>query len=499
MDKVIDRLIELLPIPVFIALILVIGAGWLIKEIRELPSAGALLRDPWFMIVCVATAANTLTYYASATILANSKVARFPESQRGVLVARFEADTDNKVQLQTSESLKDNVAKSPSLSDVRVSRLENLLKEGLETKTLKDTGARLVVWGTFVPPDQVHAIVATSDVTVRIPLEKFPDVTPLTSQIVQFLQGTPPPPGASTDARITFLNNRIALLENELRSPSRIFPVAPSLTSTIPQLKVLTVGIDRYQASEIMALRYAASDALAVGRALESHAPRSSVFTLIDADATRDKISRTLTKLGSESGPDSTILVYWAGHGIDRGVNTYLVPFDGAAVAGKAAQSNLIAVSDLLHWSATTAAPRFVLLLDSVGFSGSPSALTDDKNALTLPKNQKISPSGLRLTAVLSAAAQGQAAVESTRLNHSLFAYALIEGLSGKADYAGKGVITFQELFDYVTSEVTRMSTTIGFKQRTSLSISGNPEALALPLIESERDSRESVERKTLQ
>jgi hypothetical protein len=122
-SKIIDRLIDLLPIPLLIACAVVVVCGWTIKEIRSLSSNAAVLRDAWFQVACVVALAGTAAFYASQAILAHAGPESFSEKERGIYVARFDGDPDDKVQLQTFESLRDALSVDGSLHDVRVARL----------------------------------------------------------------------------------------------------------------------------------------------------------------------------------------------------------------------------------------------------------------------------------------------------------------------------------------------------------------------------------------
>lgn len=67
--------------------------------------------------------------------------------------------------------------------------------------------------------------------------------------------------------------------------------------------------------------------------------------------------------------------------------------------------------------------------------------------------------------AVLWARAANETTLDSPNLTHGLFGYFLLEGLSGKADSNGDGVITAEELYQYVSRNVTRACTELSFPQ----------------------------------
>jgi hypothetical protein len=88
--------------------------------------------------------------------------------------------------------------------------------------------------------------------------------------------------------------------------------------------------------------------------------------------------------------------------------------------------------------------------------------------------------------AVLSSTSSTGVAIESGNLQHSVFAYFLLQGLSGKADLNGDGVITIEELSQYVEASVARESTAVGFPQRPELFLTGS-KSIALPQLHSTR------------
>ena len=99
-----------------------------------------------------------------------------------------------------------------------------------------------------------------------------------------------------------------------------------------PMLHVLGVGINQY-AGRINPLLYAVNDAQSFADKIEAVKPDRyggvAKVTLLDGDATRDRIEAELVRLSEEAGPSDAVLIYLAGHGIsDSQGNYFFVPID---------------------------------------------------------------------------------------------------------------------------------------------------------------------------
>ena len=55
---------------------------------------------------------------------------------------------------------------------------------------------------------------------------------------------------------------------------------------------------------------------------------------------------------------------------------------------------------------------------------------------------------------ILTASDANEVSMEKDELNHGVFTYYLLEGLRGKADADGDGVITLDEVYKYVSMKV---------------------------------------------
>jgi uncharacterized caspase-like protein len=59
---------------------------------------------------------------------------------------------------------------------------------------------------------------------------------------------------------------------------------------------------------------------------------------------------------------------------------------------------------------------------------------------------------------IITASDANEVSVEKDELKHGVFTFYLLEGLRGKADYDGDGMITIDEIYRYVSTKVPQAS-----------------------------------------
>ena len=67
--------------------------------------------------------------------------------------------------------------------------------------------------------------------------------------------------------------------------------------------------------------------------------------------------------------------------------------------------------------------------------------------------------------AIVTASRPSELSVELSELGHGLFTYYLVDGLKGAADLNRDGVVTLQELYEYVEAQVSRKARAVGGNQ----------------------------------
>jgi uncharacterized caspase-like protein len=202
----------------------------------------------------------------------------------------------------------------------------------------------------------------------------------------------------------------------------------------LPKLYVVSVGINNYQF--INKTNVCAKDAQEVSALLQ--AQEGKLFghveakTLIDSQATAANISAALRWAHDHADANSYVIVFFAGHGNKTANGEYVY---------MAYDTHPMNPNSVVSWGQMKAAlddlpGKSILMLNSC-FSG---AVTSTKT----------------LT-VLSSSLSTQVSFERPRSN-GYFTFAVLEGLSGKADKNGDGTVTLAELSEYVVCRVTEVS-----------------------------------------
>jgi uncharacterized caspase-like protein len=67
--------------------------------------------------------------------------------------------------------------------------------------------------------------------------------------------------------------------------------------------------------------------------------------------------------------------------------------------------------------------------------------------------------------AIITASRTNEVSIELPELGHGIFSYFLVNGLKGAADLNRDGIISLQELYEYVEQQVTTKSRAVGGNQ----------------------------------
>ncbi|MGA2701592.1 MAG: family 16 glycoside hydrolase [Isosphaeraceae bacterium] len=249
-------------------------------------------------------------------------------------------------------------------------------------------------------------------------------------------------------------------------------PDAPKGAGT---LYVLAIGINDYPDKRLK-LDCAVPDAQALRQAFLDHSRRLfrgvEAKLLLDAQATRANILGELRRLTATVKSGDVAVVFYAGHGdYKREGQLYLVPFDAdirdlkrTGISGEAIKQ---AIGDI---------PCTTMLVLDACYAGS----FDVKKRKTraLPEQGDAALRELVYDAGLVVFCGADKDREASEENgQGFFTKALVEGLSGKADYDGDGVVELDDLKSYVTKRVRALS---GGDQEPTLSIPSTVRSFAL-------------------
>ena len=176
------------------------------------------------------------------------------------------------------------------------------------------------------------------------------------------------------------------------------------------------------------------------------------------------------TFLARSAGKDDTVIVYFAGHGAPEvdprgvekdGLAKYLIPSDADP---DDLFSTALPMDDLQTIFDRIEAERVVAFLDSC-YSGAGGGRT-----FASKKTRAVNVDDLfldRLTrskgrVIITAARSNEVSIELPDLGHGVFTYYLTEGLKGAGDLNRDGIVSLQELYEYVQQQVVQKSRAVG-------------------------------------
>jgi peptidoglycan/xylan/chitin deacetylase (PgdA/CDA1 family)/TolA-binding protein len=219
------------------------------------------------------------------------------------------------------------------------------------------------------------------------------------------------------------------------------------------------VGIDDYV--NWQKLEYAANDALGVKDLLiqKYGFKPDHVFMLLNGQATRQHI---LSLLGDKLGDptmvqhEDRVFIFFAGHGATRKLASgrelgYVIPVDADLTNF---EGTAIAMTSFQDISESIPAKHVLFVMDSC-YSGL--ALTRGGADLR-SQNYLNEVSRREARQIFTAGEADQQVADNGPNGHSIFTWTLLQGLDGRADLNGDGVITASELATYVAPAVSALS-----------------------------------------
>lgn len=235
----------------------------------------------------------------------------------------------------------------------------------------------------------------------------------------------------------------------------------------------VAIGVDEYQHG-ITPLRAAVADARAVADVLErDHG--FATWKMLDHEASLDAILTLIREeLPARLGADSRLVFYFAGHGValdaDEGPAGFLLP----ATARRHDHATFLPMH-VLHGELSKLRARHVLIILDCCFAGTFrwSSLRDlDPEPATICRERYDRFVESPAWQVLTSASSDELAFDVLSADrgegqgrNSPFACALVDGLSGKADYTGDNLVTAMELALYLRERVEPTTDALGRRQ----------------------------------
>jgi tetratricopeptide (TPR) repeat protein/uncharacterized caspase-like protein len=227
----------------------------------------------------------------------------------------------------------------------------------------------------------------------------------------------------------------------------------------------LVIGVDKYQDPQISPLKGSDNDARLIADALVRYAgfPRDQVILLstdqpLERQPTRVNILRRLSNLSTAVPKDGLLLVSFAGHGMERSGQAFLLPSD-AQISDQISflEETAISMNRVKERIKETGVGQVLVLLDACrndpgGRADAPNPLS---NAYTNAFNFDVRNREVQAFATVYATGIGQRAYEYTEKKQGYFSWAVVEGLKGGAAN-DKGEVTLSQLVKYVQDTVPK-------------------------------------------
>ncbi len=159
------------------------------------------------------------------------------------------------------------------------------------------------------------------------------------------------------------------------------------------------------------------------------------------------------------------MIIFYAGHGAVEtdpanpdgdGFEKYLLPYDADL---NDLYTTSISMDEIRKIFQRIIADRLIFIADTCysGASGGRTMLATKTRANLSDKFfERISKGKGRV--IISSSSANEISKEDDSLQHGIFTYFLLEGLKGKADNDGDGIITVSELFSYLSRKVPKAS-----------------------------------------
>jgi Caspase domain len=259
-------------------------------------------------------------------------------------------------------------------------------------------------------------------------------------------------------------------------------PPAPPAPPPSTQWAVV-IGVGGYESPAVPKLRYPVADADAVYQTLLASGgfKKENILLLTDRTERKPTLRNIKWALGTflarSAHKDDLVVIYFAGHGaseVDQrgmerdGLSKYLVPIDADP---DDLYSSALPMDEMQNVLQRIEAERVTVFLDAC-YSGAAGGRTF---ASTKTRGVNVDDIFLdRLTrskgrAIVTASRPSEVSIELADLGHGVFTYYLVRGLQGYADLNRDGIVSLQEIYEYLAQEVSKKSRAVGGNQHPML------------------------------
>ncbi|MCP4113454.1 MAG: caspase family protein [Desulfobacteraceae bacterium] len=238
----------------------------------------------------------------------------------------------------------------------------------------------------------------------------------------------------------------IGTIEKEKSEIEKFDPLDIEYETVAPKVWAVIVGIAKY--NHVRSLNYTDDDAYQVYAFLKSPEggalPDKQIRLLIDENATKTRIINAMNAVFKQALHNDVVLFFFSGHGTAEA----FIPFDYDILS-----SSLLYHKEFLGIIENSAAKHKICIADACHAGAvnkdikSPGTDSIDNYYEAL-----INSKGGMVFMVSSKAEEKS--IEDGGKRQGVFSYYLIKGLKGNADPDGNKIITIQELFNYVKTNV---------------------------------------------
>jgi uncharacterized caspase-like protein len=342
--------------------------------------------------------------------------------------------------------------------DTKVDR-DDIMLLGLVTDNVGVAGVQVTLNGIAIakPPD---IFAAPRSVPIRVPVKLLPG-----ENVIEI---------TATD--------KAGNAAQVVRTVTRVVPAATAAPPTGPKLGdrwAVVIGAGKYDSADIPKLRYTVSDAESVYQVLTAQGGFKKEHVLLLTDKTERKPTlRNIrwalgTFLSRSAQKDDVVMIFFAGHGAPEtdprgmerdGLAKYLIPSDADP---DDLYSSALPMDELQTIFARIEAERVVVFLDACysGAAGGRTFITKRTRSGQVDDLflERLTRSKGR--AIITASRPAEVSLELPELGHGIFTYYLVQGLQGAADLNRDGIVTVQELYEYLAQQVTQKSRSVGGNQ----------------------------------
>lgn len=230
-------------------------------------------------------------------------------------------------------------------------------------------------------------------------------------------------------------------------------PVQPHEQPTVktedytPRLKIWAVIIGVATYNHMPVLRYTDDDAYRVYAFLKSPAGGAlddeQIRILIDEEATKKNIMKTMTDIFGKAGKNDLILLYFSGHGLKGS----FLPYDFDGYNNKLLHEEINIVLDRSE-------AKYKLAIADACHSGSLLAMRSTKVPSMLTNFYENLAKSKPGTALIMSSKSDETSLESSGLRQGVFSHFLIRGLKGEADKNDNKIVSIDELYQFVFEKV---------------------------------------------